>query len=142
MKYDDASWHYGGEFPENSPKEYGATHITLLMKWCFQKGWAGEIHTEDKACSAELQKVIPNELSATDYFMRWCDGKLTDKDFNDQGNVFLKEYYGKEGARYLLDYADVFGDLIYIKGESEHDFSKFSAMVEKRYQEFSRNNKP
>jgi len=44
MKYDDASWHYGGDFPIGSPEEYGGTHIALFMKWCFVKGWAGDIH--------------------------------------------------------------------------------------------------
>lgn len=139
MKYDDVSWHYGGEFPEGSPEEYGATHIALIMKWCFQKGWAGEIHTEDDASNAELQKVISNKLSATEFFMRWCDGKLTDEDFNEQGNRFLHEYYGKEGALYLPDYAEEFGDLMYVKSENEHDFTKFSSMVEQRFKEFSGN---
>lgn len=144
MKYDDASWHYGGEFPEGSPIEYGATHIALIMKWCFQKGWAGDLHINNVASNNDLQKMIANEMSATDFFMQWCDGKLTDEDFNEQGNVFLKEYYGKEGALYLPDYASFFGDLMYVKDESEHDFAKFSSMVEKRYLEFSGNsdNKP
>lgn len=139
MKYDDASWHYGGDFPESSPEEYAATHIALIMKWCFQKGWAGEIHTEDEASNAELQKVISNELSATEFFMRWCDGKLTDEDFNEQGNALLQEYCGKEGSLYLPDYAETFGDLMYVKGENEHDFIKFSAVVEKRLQDLSVN---
>lgn len=29
MKYDDASWHYGGEFPDDLPPTAGATHNTL-----------------------------------------------------------------------------------------------------------------
>ncbi len=32
MKYDDASWHYGGEFPADSPDEFGGTHIGLSLK--------------------------------------------------------------------------------------------------------------
>jgi len=44
MKYDDASWHYGGDFSIGSPEEYGGTYIALFMKWCFVKGWAGDIH--------------------------------------------------------------------------------------------------
>ena len=98
MKYDDESWHSGGEFPDGSPIEYGATHIALIMKWCFQKGWAGDLHINNVASNNDLQKMIANEMSATDFFMQWCDGKLTDEDFNEQGNVFLKEYYGTEGA--------------------------------------------
>ena len=29
-KYDDASWHYGGDFPDDLPEENGATHIGML----------------------------------------------------------------------------------------------------------------
>ena len=62
MKYDDASWHSGGDFPEGSPQEYGATHIALIMKWCFLKGWAGEIHTGDEASTHDFKKVISGEF--------------------------------------------------------------------------------
>lgn len=142
MKYDDASWHYGGEFPEDSPEEFGATHIALIMKWCFRKGWAGEIHTEDERSNAELQSVISGELNATEFFLRWCDGKLTDEDFTVEGNAFLQSYYGDETALYPIDYADQFGDLMYLQGEEAHDFDKFSTMVEKRYLAFSKGEKP
>lgn len=39
MKYDDATWHSGGEFPPESPAEFGGTHIALFLRWCFVKGW-------------------------------------------------------------------------------------------------------
>ncbi|WP_262497415.1 DUF7832 domain-containing protein [Pedobacter caeni] len=28
-KYDDASWHYGGDFPKDLPQINGATHIGM-----------------------------------------------------------------------------------------------------------------
>ena len=31
MKYDDASWHYNGDFPTDLPVEAGATHIGLAV---------------------------------------------------------------------------------------------------------------
>ncbi|WP_265102660.1 hypothetical protein [Acinetobacter sp. 'aerobic (ED)'] len=33
MKYDDASWHYGGDFPADLPQEAGATHIGMFLTW-------------------------------------------------------------------------------------------------------------
>lgn len=45
-KYDDASWHYNGEFPADQPREHGGTHIALFLKGKLQ-GWAGELHLED-----------------------------------------------------------------------------------------------
>ena len=129
MKYDDASWHSGGDFPQNSPQEYGGTHIALFMKWCFIKGWAGEIHHEQSA--DDLQKVIQGTMPATEYFFKYCDGQLTDEDLNDEGNVFASQYYGDDGL-YFEDYAKHFGDLMYVESEGKHDFNKYSSVLDAR----------
>ena len=34
MKYDDASWHYGGNFPKGLSRKNGATHIAFFLVWC------------------------------------------------------------------------------------------------------------
>lgn len=44
MKYDDASWHVGGEFPKELPPQAGATHIGMFAAWCMLAGLAGELH--------------------------------------------------------------------------------------------------
>ncbi|RML48695.1 DUF7832 domain-containing protein [Pseudomonas avellanae] len=31
MKYDDASWHYNGNFPSDLPDTAGATHIGMFL---------------------------------------------------------------------------------------------------------------
>ena len=129
MKYDDASWHYGGDFPKNSPKEYGATHIALFLRWCFTKAWIGEIHLDNEP--EETKRMAEGSMSAVEYFLKYCDGKLTDEDLDDRGNAFAEEYYGEDGL-YFDDYATHFGDLMYEVPETAHDFKKFSAMMENR----------
>jgi len=133
MKYDDASWHYGGDFPEGQPDEYGATHIALFLRWCLAKGFAGHFIREEVPEGAS--RVVSGELSATTFFMEFCDGKLVDDMLNNEGNAFASYYYGDDGA-YLGDYADQFADLMYVAPESQHDFAKFTAMVDGRYHEF------
>ena len=130
MKYDDASWHSGGKFPKDSPPEYGGTHIGLLLKWCLLKGWAGELHLNES--DGGLQEVLKGEMTGTDFLFRNCDGKFTDEDLNEEGNSFIAVYYGENGP-YLDDYATTFGDLMYVASEKEHDFKKFSQMVDRRY---------
>ena len=137
MKYDDASWHYGGEFPAGSPQEFGGTHIGLLLRWCFMKDWAGELHLEDAHHDIELVKR--GEKSGTDFLFQWCDGKFTDEDLNEVGNAFVGFYYGKGGA-YLGDYAEHFARQMYVASEAQHDFQTFSAMVDRRYTAFISNN--
>jgi hypothetical protein len=129
LKYDDASWHYGGEFPENAPEEHGGTHIALFMKWCFVQGLAGDFHLQGEP--EDTQKVIEGKLSASEFLFKYCDGKLTTEDLNEEGNAFAENYYGDEGL-YLSDYANEFRGLMYVASEQEHDFKRFSDLIEKR----------
>lgn len=129
MKYDDASWHYGGDFPAGQPNEHAGTHIALFLKWCFSRGWAGELHTEEEP--EAVTHVVDGRSSATEFFFKFCDGKFTDEDLNDEGNSFASKYYGDNGL-YLEDYAEHFGDQMYVAPEAAHDFAKFSAMLDSR----------
>lgn len=129
-KYDDASWHFDGDFPEESPIEYGGTHIALFLKWCLQKGWASDELLE--LASENVQKVIDGMLSATEFLFEFCDGKLIDTDLSPQGNEFARDYYGNRGL-YFGDYVELFGELMYSKPESDHDFARLSEMMEQRF---------
>jgi hypothetical protein len=66
MKYDDARWHYAGDFPADQPQEQGGTHIALFLKWCFVKGWAGDLHIQEEP--QDVSNVISGKLSATEFF--------------------------------------------------------------------------
>ena len=130
MKYDDASWHSGNDFPDESPQEYSGTHIALFMKWCFVREMAGEIHlVEEPEATSD---VILGNLSATEFFFKYCDGKLTDEDFNNAGNEFASRYYGDDGL-YLSDYTDCFEELMFEAPESKHDFDVLAQVIEKRF---------
>jgi len=47
MKYDDASWHYDGDYPEDLPIENTSTHIGMFLKWCICKNFYSEFLMED-----------------------------------------------------------------------------------------------
>lgn len=129
MKYDDASWHYGGAFPEGQPDEHGGTHIGLFLRWCFERGWAGSLHLEEAPDA--VAEVVRGEMSGTDFLFRYCDGKFTDEDLNDEGNEFAAKYFGDDGL-YFDDYIESFEDLMYIEPEGTHGYKKFAAMLEAR----------
>jgi hypothetical protein len=99
------------------------------MKWCFRKGWASDLHLDEER--EDTERVANGTLSATQYFLKYCDEKLTNENFNDDGNRFAEKYFGENGL-YLQDYADNFGDLMYVAPESTHDFEAFSLMMEAR----------
>jgi hypothetical protein len=130
VKYDDASWHCGGDFPKGQPEEHGGTHIALFLKWCFVRGWAGAIHLDEEP--EAVAAVVNGELSASDFFFKYCDGKLVSEMLSEGGNNFAERYYGNDGL-YLEDYANGFGELMYVAGEEAHDFEKFSAILDARF---------
>ena len=100
MKYEDASWHYGGDFPRGQPDEHSGTHIALFLKRCFIKGWAGTLHLDEEP--EAVKAAVDGRLSATDFFFKYCDGKLVDEMLNLAGNTFAERYYGDDGL-YLHD---------------------------------------
>ena len=120
----------GGDFPATSPKEYDGTHIALFVKWCFIKGWAGQLHLDESP--EDVAQVVNGEMPATEFLFKNLDGKFTDEDLTEEGNRFASAYYG-EKSDYLTDYATAFGPLLYMAPESDHDFARFSQMMEKRW---------
>jgi len=130
VKYDDASWHYGADhFPKDQPEEHGATHIGLFLKWCFVKGWAGQLHTEGEP--EAVVEVVNGTRSGTKFLLEFCDGKFTNEDLTPEGNAFAEQYYGENGL-YLEDYISHFGSYEYRSPESAHDFLQFSTILEER----------
>lgn len=112
MKYDDASWHYDGEFPSNLPDEAGATHIAMFVAWCVLNGMAGELHGVESSEATDFLRA--RTLTPARWFIEACDGKFTDEDLSDEGNVFASDYYTAEVNRafasssYLEDYEKAF----------------------------------
>ncbi|MDN3694377.1 hypothetical protein QWZ06_19865 [Chryseobacterium tructae] len=53
-KYDDASWHYGGEFPEGLPQKNGATHTGMFLNWCINNDLISDELKEDN--EEEIEK--------------------------------------------------------------------------------------
>lgn len=111
-KYDDASWHYGGEFPDDLPEENGATHIGIFLTWCIDNDLVSEDIIED--AGEEIKLVKSREMTGVEFLIDICDEKLTDYDLSDIGNEFAKNYYEDDTAfsekynNYFGDYAEVF----------------------------------
>ena len=133
MKYDDASWHYGGDFPSELPREAGATHIGMFVAWAVLNGLAGRYHTIDSA--EELAKLRSREITPGAWLIRACDGKFTDEDLSDEGNAFAVGYYETGGA-YLGDYCETFPDVgsLYYVEDSWNSFDALAPRIAGRLQ--------
>ena len=135
MKYDDASWHYGGDFPSHLPNEAGATHIGMFVAWCLLNGLAGEIHLND--FPEEYEKLKKRKVTPAEWFMSACDEKFTDEDLSKEGNGFAHYYYEDEKTeKYVEDYDNILCDeleTIYDATDSWKSYDKLAQAIKQRY---------
>jgi hypothetical protein len=138
-KYDDASWHYDGDFPSDLPIEAGATHIGMFFAWAV---------LVDLAADAggwfdldEIRKIFVSR-SATPgaTFLREFDGKLVDDMFLAEGAEFTTAYY-QNGNGYFTDYGKTLGkDLptLYHIADEWSVFDRFKPVLDRRLDEWKR----
>jgi hypothetical protein len=131
MKYDDASWHYGGDFPKELPPKAGATHIGMFLSWCVLNGLVGKFHSARLLPQLRARAVTPG-----DYFIKVCDEKLTDEDLSDEGNAFAAAYFGFETGEYLGDYERVLCQhtpSLYHVDDTWENFDKLAPIIHEQF---------
>ena len=134
MKYDDASWHSGGEFPQDLPPEAGATHTGMFLAWAFLAGFVGDIHIEDSR--EDLARLRERRITPGRFFLSICDGKFVDDDLNDEGNAFAAFYFDFEKGSYMEDYEAAFGadvPTLYHVADSWANFDRIAPVIGERF---------
>ena len=134
MKYDDASWHYEST-PAGSKTDrwaVAAAHIGIYLKWCMERGWAGEIHTNSEA-SGILELLLAGKLTGSEFLLQECDGKFTDEDLNAEGNRFTASYFENQ---YADDLESVVGNAILSLHEKKYDYPSIKRLLDQRYTEW------
>jgi hypothetical protein len=139
MKYDDASWHYNGDFPEDLDTAAGATHIGMFVAWALLADLGGELHTDE--FSQELTQLRERKTTPGQYFIANCDEKFTDEDLNDEGNEFASAYFDQQNGSYLDDYEQTLGEdvsTLYHVADTWENFDKLKPVVDVRYNEWKK----
>ena len=133
VKYDDASWHYDGEFPKELPFEAGGTHIAMFLTWALFTDLGGDYHTEE--LSERLNVLRAREISPGQYLFACCDGKVTNDNLSEEGNSFAMKYY--ESGQYFIDYETAVGgnlSTLYHARDSWQVFDRIKPIIDKRYE--------
>jgi hypothetical protein len=136
-KYDDASWHYGGDFPKDLPIEAGATHTGMFLAWALLAGLGGELH--DDETPNLFEQLRARTITPGAFFMSACDGKFTDEDLNDEGNAFAQDYFVFETGLFLHDYETTVGaDLpdLYHVPDTWGTFEQVKSVLDQRFHEW------
>ncbi|BEV03992.1 hypothetical protein [Chryseobacterium gambrini] len=120
-KYDDASWHYGSDFPEELPIKNGATHTGMFLNWCINNDFISEEFKEDH--EEDIQSLKRREITGAEFIVDFIDGKFSEYDLNETGNAFAHDYYNDDtdfGNRFS-SFADDYVNLFDTKAE-ENDY--------------------
>lgn len=137
MKYDDASWHSGGNFPKGLPDSAGATHIGMFVAWALMSGLAGDIHVTDP--SGAIPKLRARSITPGRFLLEYCDGKFTNEDLNDEGNAFARAYFESPPGPYLADYEVVLGEGLpdlYRVPDTWGNFDRLRLILDRRFAEW------
>jgi hypothetical protein len=139
MKYDDASWHYGGDFPEDLDPAAGATHIAMFLAWAVTQNLDSVLHLEEFA--EDRAQLLQREMTPATWFRTVCDEQLTDEDLNTQGNLFAQAYFTGEGREhtYFKDYGEVFAEAetLYHVSDSWQNFDRLAPLLTQRYTDWA-----
>ena len=124
--YDNASWHYGGDFPEELPEKNGATHTGMFLNCCISNHLISKEFKEDTEDG--IEKIKRREITGAELVMDFMDGKFSEYDLNDMGNAFAQDYYKDEtdfGNRFS-SFADDYVNLFDTKAEeNDYDYETF-----------------
>ncbi len=145
-KYDDASWHYEGEYPEDLPTTNAATHIGMFLAWCFEMGFASEELIENESENIDL--VISHKMTGAKILITELDEKFSDNDLNDLGNSFAQSYYEddtkftKKYSSYIDDYCDILGtndeQTLYHVNDTWENYELLKPILDTRFEEWKK----
>jgi hypothetical protein len=111
----------------------------MYLAWALLSGMAGEIHIEEMP--ETLSSLRAREKTPGAFFLAICDGKFTDEDLNELGNLFTSEYFDFERGHYLADYeatmAQGLPELYYVK-DSWENYERLAPVLDARFHEWKK----
>lgn len=145
-KYDDASWHYEGDYPENLPVKNAATHIGMFLAWCINNNLISDEQIEESG--SDIGEVKDRTITGAEFLINNCDEKLLNEDLNKMGNKFAAAYYeyakqtkfGKAYNNYVNDYSRVLNggseDDVYSVEDNWENYDRLSPVIDQRFREW------
>ena len=141
-KYDDASWHAGGDFLADLPYSQGGVHIAMFLAWTIRR----DLYNPKLFETADVEVVEQRTISILGLLDRF-DEKLVPEELDDEGNAFARYYYGLPGVMppYLADYERTLGaglPSLYHVAPTWENYSKLEPVMDRRYQEWVATGRP
>ncbi|MFD0994437.1 hypothetical protein HNR16_003369 [Pseudoclavibacter chungangensis] len=140
-KYDDASWHYGRDFPKLLPKRAASTHIGMFVAWCLLNGHASDRAVADLGDAIHLLSKRTRAMTPGRFLIRMMDEKFLGSDLTDEGNAFTHAYYegDDDSLPYIDDYTDAAGPRVtnpYRVPDTWASYDRVAPRITARYEQW------
>lgn len=135
-KYDDESWHYGGDFPKHLPPEAGATHIGMYLAWAIVSGLESDF-LRDELAADHLAGLKERKVTPGQFLITVSDEKLVDDELDADAKRFTDAYYASN--MYFEDYDKTVGmgaETLYEVPDTWETFDKLKPMLDRRFDEW------
>ena len=149
MKYDDASWHYDGDYPKGLPPENAAIFIGMFLKWCICQNFISDELAEESP--EEIKQVQDGNMTGAQFLILW-DEKFVDDMLSETGNLFAMDYYKDETkfaekyGDYINDFCDIFNqkaeengfeyESLYHVEDTKENYDLMAAKIDERFQQW------
>lgn len=139
MSYDRADFDYSTE-AEPLPKGHAGTHIGMFLAWAVMNNLESDSHHQHSA--EELARLRRREITGRQFFEAACKERFSEKDLNDEGNLFAQHYYVDEAGRrgrYFEDYKKALAaglPSFWHVADSWENYEKIAAIISRRYNEW------
>lgn len=137
IKYDDASWHFDGDFPKELGITAARTHMGFVIRWAAENKLLSNLLTSN--FPNEINALKNNKITSSEFIEKCCDDKLTNDDFSEEGNLFLSHYYDDH---YMDDYVDTSSDdlpTIYHEPDNNEKYQIVKEIINIRYKNWVNN---
>lgn len=102
MKYFDVTWASSEAEMDDQARMFG-----MLIAWAIENKLVADVPDFDEERVVEhrvLNRTVDSGLFFADICYDFCDGKICDQDFNEDGNRFIQCYIERDIGRFGRDY--------------------------------------
>lgn len=131
--FDQAKWHFGGDFPSELPEFQGYVHTGFFIAWLIEHklfAW------NDELISSRIKKVIDREITGAEFYQDYLDGTFSTDLLTPEGAEFAFAYYHK--GSFTEDYTNALGenfDSLYSIKDTWTNYEKLKPIINRRFLE-------
>ena len=138
MKFDDASWHHDGDWPEGLDRTHAFTHTGMFLAWLVLNGLAAREFLKEVArevSSLKSRQITPGR------FFEAMDGKFVDDMVGREVLPFVEYYFESGKWPYMDDYHEIVAEglpTLYHVQDSWENYDKIAPRISESYDAWKR----